>query len=244
MTTNDKIALVTGGASGIGEATAKLLAADGVKVYLGDINEAGAKSVAESIGSGAQAISLDIASEDSWAAAVDRIGTESGPISVLVNNAGIFTPGGLEAIGASEFQKTFDINVLGVFLGMKAVTESMKAAGGGSIVNVSSSAGLVGVKDAIAYSASKWAVRGLSRSAALDLAPYSIRVNSVHPGLTETAIFTGFPREVLDAMTAALPQPRLGDPAEVAAVIRFLASDQASFCTGAEYTVDGGYACA
>lgn len=100
------------------------------------------------------------------------------------------------------------------------------------------------MKDAIAYSASKWAVRGLSRSAALDLAPYSIRVNSVHPGIVETPIFTGFPREALDMMTAALPQPRLGNPEEIAAMIAFLASDQASFCTGAEYTVDGGYACA
>ena len=127
---------------------------------------------------------------------------------------------------------------------MKAVVESMKAAGGGSIVNVSSSAGLVGVKDAIAYSPSKWAVRGLTRSAALDLAPYGIRVNSVHPGLTDTPIFTGFPREVIDMMTGALPMARLGKPEEIAAVIVFLASDKASFCTGSEFTADGGYACA
>lgn len=244
MAESTKVALVTGAASGIGEATARALAAAGAKVYLGDVNEEGAKSVAAALGSGAEAVHLDVASAESWDAAVGQIGSQSGPLSVLVNNAGIFTPGGLEAIGEAEFQRTFDINALGVFLGMKAVVESMKSAGGGSIVNVSSSAGLVGVKDAIAYSASKWAVRGLTRSAALDLAPYSIRVNSVHPGLIETPIFTGFPREALDAMTAALPQPRLGNPEEVAAVIAFLASDQASFCTGAEYTVDGGYACA
>lgn len=244
MAEKTKVALVTGAASGIGEATARALAATGVKVYLGDINEAGAKSAAAALGSGAEAVHLDVSSADSWDAAVSQIGSQSGPLSVLVNNAGIFSPGGLEAIGTTEFQNTFDINALGVFLGMKAVVESMKTAGGGSIVNVSSSAGLVGVKDAIAYSASKWAVRGLTRSAALDLAPYSIRVNSVHPGLIETPIFTGFPREALDMMTAGLPQPRLGHPEEVAAVITFLASDQASFCTGAEYTVDGGYACA
>lgn len=244
MTDNSRVALVTGGASGIGAATAAALAASGAKVYLGDLNEEGAKAVAAQIGSEAEGIRLDVSDADSWAAAVDQVTSQSGPLSVLVNNAGIFTPGGLEVIDAEQFQHTFDINVVGVLLGMKAVVESMKAAGGGSIVNVSSSAGLVGVKDAIAYSASKWAVRGLTRSAALDLAPYSIRVNSVHPGLTETPIFTGFPREALDAMTAALPQPRLGDPKEVAAVIAFLASDAASFCTGAEYTVDGGYACA
>lgn len=243
MAQNTKVALVTGAASGIGEATARALVAAGAKVYLGDINEEAAIAAATALGCGAEAVQLDVASGDSWDAAVSQITAQSGPLSVLVNNAGIFTPGGLEAIGEAEFHKTFEINALGVFLGMKAVVESMKSNGGGSIVNVSSSAGLVGVKDAIAYSASKWAVRGLSRSAALDLAPYSIRVNSVHPGLTETPIFKGFPREALDMMTSALPQPRLGNPDEVAAVIAFLASDEASFCTGAEYTVDGGYAC-
>ncbi|WP_323055570.1 SDR family NAD(P)-dependent oxidoreductase [Mycobacterium pinniadriaticum] len=243
MTLNGKVALVTGAASGIGAAAARALAASGAQVYLADVNAHGAKAVAADIPA-AEGVHLDVTDDESWTAAVDQVTARSGPISVLVNNAGIFTPGGLEAIGQAEFQRTFDVNALGVFLGMKAVLDSMKAAGGGSIVNVSSSAGLVGVKDAIAYSASKWAVRGLTRSAALDLASYSIRVNSVHPGLIETPIFTGFPREVLDVMTAALPQPRLGRPEEVAAVIAFLASDASSFCTGSEFTVDGGYACA
>jgi len=215
-----------------------------MKVYLADINGEGVKAAAAALGCGAEAITLDVSSAESWNDAVSQVVSESGSLSVLVNNAGIFAPGGLEALGEADIRKTYDINVFSVFLGMKAVVEPMKAAGGGAIVNVSSSAGLVGVKDAIAYSSSKWAVRGLTRSAALDLAPYSIRVNSVHPGLTETPIFSGFPREALDAMTAALPQPRLGNPEEVAAVIAFLASDEASFCTGAEYTVDGGYACA
>lgn len=244
MSLAGKIALVTGAASGIGRAAASALAAAGAEVYLADLNEQGAKAAATALGGQAKGIHLDVADADSWAAAVAQVNSQSGVLSVLVNNAGIFTPGGLEAIGQNEFQRTFDINALGVFLGMQAVVDSMKSAGGGSIVNVSSSAGLVGVKDAIAYSASKWAVRGLTRSAALDLAPYSIRVNSVHPGLIETPIFAGFPREALDGMTAALPQPRLGRPEEVAAVIAFLSSDEASFCTGAEYTVDGGYACA
>lgn len=244
MSLNGKVALVTGAASGIGEAAAKALAEMGATVHLADVNLEGAKAAAISIGGGAHGVHLNVADADSWAKAVAKVTAESGPISVLVNNAGIFTPGGLEALGEAEFRHTFDINVVGAFLGMKAVVDSMKAAGGGSIVNVSSAAGLVGVKDAIAYSPSKWAVRGLTRSAALDLAPYSIRVNSVHPGLTDTPIFTGFPQEVIDMMTAALPMPRLGRPEEIAAVIAFLASDKASFCTGSEFTADGGYACA
>lgn len=243
MTLKGKVALVTGAASGIGEAAARVLAEEGATVHLADVNLEGAKAAAGRIGLGASAVHLDVTDADSWAKAVDAVTSQSGPISVLVNNAGIFTPGGLEVLGEAEFRHTFDINVLGVFLGMKAVVDSMKAAGGGSIVNVSSSAGLVGVKDAIAYSPSKWAVRGLTRSAALDLAEHGIRVNSVHPGLTDTPIFTGFPREVIDMMTGALPIPRLARSEEIAAVIAFLASDKASFCTGSEYPVDGGYAC-
>lgn len=241
MTLQGKTALVTGAASGIGEAAAAALAELGANVHIADINAAAAEDVAERLG--AHAVHLDVADESSWREAVEQVASQSGPISVLVNNAGIFVPGGLEALGENEFRQTFDINVLGVFLGMKAVVESMKAAGGGSIVNVSSSAGLVGVKDAIAYSPSKWAVRGLTRGAALDLAQYGIRVNSVHPGLTDTPIFTGFPREAIDMMTGALPMPRLGRPEEIATVIAFLASDQASFCTGSEFTADGGYSC-
>lgn len=244
MTLKGRVALVTGAASGIGEAAARALAEKGATVHLADLNLEGAKAAAGRLGGDAHGVHLDVADESSWSTAVGETTQRSGPISVLVNNAGIFTPGGLEVIGEAEFRHTFDVNVLGVFLGMKAVTDSMKSAGGGSIVNVSSSAGLVGVKDAIVYSASKWAVRGLTRSAALDLAPYSIRVNSVHPGLTDTPIFTGFPREVIDMMTAALPQPRLGRPEEIAAMIAFLASEESSFCTGSEFTVDGGYACA
>ena len=242
MTLEGKVALVTGAASGIGEAAARALVDLGATVWLADINAEAAKNAAAPMGG--RSVHLDVADADSWTKAVAEVTAASGPISVLVNNAGIFTPGGLEVLGEAEFRHTFDVNVVGAFLGMKAVVDSMKASGGGSIVNVSSSAGLVGVKDAIAYSPSKWAVRGLTRSAALDLAPHSIRVNSVHPGLTDTPIFTGFPSEVIDMMTAALPMPRLGRPEEIAAVIAFLASDKASFCTGSEFTADGGYACA
>lgn len=235
--------LVTGGASGIGAASVRLLAESGARVYIGDLNDSGAKALATSVGEDVKALHLDVADEASWDKAIQRMSDDFGAPTVLVNSAGIFTPGGIEDVPSSELLRAFEVNQLGVFLGMQAVIDPMRSVGGGSIINVSSSAGLVGVRDAIAYSSSKWAVRGLTRSAALDLAQYGIRVNSVHPGLIDTSIFDGYPRETLDSMTSNLPFARLGRAREVAAVVRFLASDESSFCTGSEFTVDGGYAC-
>lgn len=238
-----KVAIVTGAARGIGAACAAALVAGGARVLLTDVLEEEVRRTAAVLGDHARFAPLDVADAAAWDAAVRAAEDAFGPVGILVNNAGIFLTGSVEEAQESDLRRTFEVNQLGVFLGMQAVAGPMRATGGGSIVNVSSSAGLVGVPGAIAYSSSKWAVRGLTRGAALDLAPAGIRVNSVHPGLVDTPIFDGFPPEALQAMTQALPMPRLGTPEEIAALVVFLASDAASFCTGAEFAADGGYAC-
>ncbi|QHG85530.1 SDR family oxidoreductase (plasmid) [Rhodococcus rhodochrous] len=235
-----KVALVTGGASGIGEATARALADAGAQVTVADVQDEAGTLVAKE--TGGNYVHLDVTDETQWSSAVEEITAKQGNISVLVNNAGVFLPGGTEHVSVEHFRRSFEVNQLGVFFGIRAVVPSMSQGGGGSIINISSSAGLVGVPDAIAYSSSKWAVRGLTKGAALDLARYGIRVNSVHPGLVDTPIFTGFPQEQIEAMTSVLPFPRLGKPEEIAALVRFLASDESSFSTGSEFIADGGYA--
>jgi 3alpha(or 20beta)-hydroxysteroid dehydrogenase len=238
-----KVAIVSGAARGIGAQCAAALAAGGARVVVADLLETDGRATADALGENGRFLSLDVTDANAWSAVVAETEAEFGPVSILVNNAGIFITGGIESAEEGDLRRTFEVNQLGVFLGMRAVVASMRAAGGGSIVNVSSSAGMVGVPEAIAYSSSKWAVRGLTRGAALDLAPAGIRVNSVHPGIVDTPIFEGFPSAALDAMTATLPIPRLGRPQEIAAVVAFLASDEASFCTGSEFLADGGYAC-
>jgi len=239
-----KVAIVTGAARGIGAQCATALAAGGAQVVVADVLESEGRATADTLGASGCFVALDVTEASAWSAAVTAAEATFGPVSILVNNAGIFVTGDVESASEEDLRRTFEVNQLGVFLGMRAVVASMRAAGGGSIVNVSSSAGIVGVPDAIAYSSSKWAVRGLTRGAALDLAPSGIRVNSVHPGIVDTPIFDGFPRAALDAITATLPMPRLGQPQEIAALVAFLASDEASFCTGSEFLADGGYACA
>lgn len=238
-----KVAIVSGAARGIGAQCAAALAAGGAKVVVADLLETDGRATADALGESGRFVALDVTDASAWSAAVAETEAEFGPVSILVNNAGIFVTGSIETAEAEDLRRTFEVNQLGVFLGMRAVVGSMRAAGGGSIVNISSSAGMVGIPDAIAYSSSKWAVRGLTRGAALDLASAGIRVNSVHPGIVDTPIFMGFPPAALEAMTATLPIPRMGRPQEIAAVVAFLASDEAGFCTGSEFLADGGYAC-
>jgi 3alpha(or 20beta)-hydroxysteroid dehydrogenase len=236
-----KIAFVTGGASGIGAESARLLAHQGARVALADIDVIVAERVAAEIGRSALPIELNVTSESSWQAAVRQAEAALGPITALVNSAGVASYAPIEAVTEAEFRRVVDVNQLGTFLGMKSVIGSMRGAGGGSIVNVSSLAGLVGMPQAIAYCASKWAVRGMTRSAAVELGTDGIRVNSVHPGVVETPILGNVQGLVDQLIPPGLPLGRIGQPAEVAALILFLASDESSYCTGSEFAVDGGW---
>jgi len=238
-----EVAVVTGAARGIGAAVAATLVREGARVVLSDVREDEGRATAAALGEGARFEQHDVTSAAAWERVVAAAEEAFGPVTLLVNNAGIFFGGGVVEATESDVRRAFEVNQLGVFLGMSAVVAPMRRAGGGSIVNVSSSAGMVGVPGALAYASSKWALRGMTKCAAIDLGPDGIRVNSVHPGLVDTPIFEGFPPDQLGAMTASLPVARMGRPAEIAELVLFLCSPEATFCTGAEYLADGGYAC-
>ncbi len=230
-----KVALITGGARGMGAAHARRLAAEGAKVVIGDILEAEALALAQEIGAAALFVALDVASAESWASAIAAAEVAFGPLTILVNNAAIFTFGPLDELSEADYRRVVDVNQVGVFLGMKAAAASMKKAGGGAIVNISSTAGLFPFPQGSAYSSTKHAVTALTKVGAIDLGPHNIRVNSVHPGLVDTPMVDGLPRPERQ------PIPRAGRPEEVANLVLFLASDEASYCTGGQYLCDGGY---
>jgi 3alpha(or 20beta)-hydroxysteroid dehydrogenase len=232
-----RVGLVTGAARGQGEAEARLLAARGASVVLCDVLDDEGRAVAESIGDAARYLHLDVADSASWRSAID--GCER--LDVLVNNAGIIRTGSIEAMAEADYLEVFRINQLGCFLGMQAAIPALRASGNASIVNVSSLAGMTGVVNTVAYGATKWAIRGMTKTAALELGHDGIRVNSVHPGSIDTPMVrAGFEHLDVDAIHASLPVPRQGRAEDVAEVVAFLASDAASYVTGAELVVDGG----
>jgi 3alpha(or 20beta)-hydroxysteroid dehydrogenase len=233
-----KVAIITGAARGQGAAEARLFAAEGAKVVLADILDEDGAKVAEEIGDAALYLHLDVADEAAWQATVKAAEEAFGPVSVLINNAGILHFQALHKTTLEDFDRVMRVNVHGVFLGMKTVTPSMVAAGGGSIVNISSTAGLQGLPYLGAYVASKWAVRGLTKTAAIDLGHKGIRVNSVHPGGIDTPMVAGTNADA--PFYQRLPVSRMGSADEVAAAVLFLASDEASYIAGAELAVDGG----
>jgi len=239
-----KVALITGAAGGIGRATASLFEQEGAKLVLTDLDVAGLAAFAER---GALTLAQDVTHETRWREVVDATLQRFGRLDALINNAGIAIIGNIEAATLADWRKTQAINSESVFLGCREAVRAMKGQGG-SIVNISSVAGLIGDAQSVAYCASKGAVRLTTKSVALYCARkgYRIRCNSVHPSFTKTAMVEDFiaatrnPERVREGLTAAAPMGRMGEPQEVAAAILYLASDESSFTTGAEIVVDGG----
>ena len=240
-----KVALISGGARGQGEAEARLFVAEGARVVLGDILDPLVEALAEELGEAAVGVHLDVTSEDDWSDAVERARATFGGLSVLVSNAGISPlPTTIVDTSLEGYRRVIDVNQVGTFLGIRAAIPAMVDSGGGSMVTVASVGGVQGVAGLAAYTSSKFAVRGLTRVAALELAEHGIRVNSVVPGSIDTAMMQpGFWGDLdlrpIMAKTCALG--RVGRPEEVAELVCWLASDASSYCTGADFTVDGGY---
>lgn len=219
----------------MGAADARMLVAEGAKVVIGDILDEEGKALADELGEAARYVHLDVTDYDQWQAAVDTAVKEFGTLNVLVNNAGIVQVGPLKTLDVAKWQKVLDVNLTGAMLGIKASLEPMTAAGVGSIINVSSIEGMRGASWVHSYVSSKWGLRGLTKSAALELAPDNIRVNSIHPGFIRTPMTKHLPDNMVSA-----PLGRPGTPDEVATFVVFLASDESSFATGSEFVVDGG----
>ncbi|WP_420619713.1 glucose 1-dehydrogenase [Candidatus Poriferisocius sp.] len=242
-----KVALISGGARGQGEAEVRLFAAEGAKVVFGDVLHDEGEAVAADVGPNAHYIPLDVTDPGAWQKAVDETISLYGPPNVLVNNAGILLFGvSMVDTSLDDYMRVINVNQVGVFLGMKHTVPAMIEAGGGSIVNISSTNGIAGYGGTVAYTASKFAVRGMTKNAALELGQHGIRVNSIHPGGVDTAMTApdtlgdAISDEDREATFAMLPLGRVGQPEEIARLAVYLASDESSYSTGAEFIADGG----
>jgi 3alpha(or 20beta)-hydroxysteroid dehydrogenase len=237
-----KVALITGAGSrgGQGEAEARLFAEEGAFVIVTDLVESAGSEIAAEIGSQAVFIPLDVRDADAWRSAANIIVKRHGRIDILINNAGVWLGKPLLETSPEEFRSVVETNQTGVFLGMSVIAPIMKELGTGSIVNTCSTAGLKGGGMPLAYAASKWAVRGMTRAAAWELAPFGIRVNAVCPGVIDTPMIEGG-KEVLDYLATLIPSGKIGTPQEVARLVLFLAGDASSYVSGAEITVDSAF---
>ncbi len=235
MSLDGAVAIVTGAARGMGAQHVRGLVDAGARVVATDVLDDLGRPLADELGDAVMYRHLDVADAEAWETVVAQAEEAWGPVKVLVNNAGIVMFGPLDALSPADWQRTIDINLTGVFLGMRAVIPSMKRANGGAIVNISSTAGLQGYANLGAYVASKWGVRGLTKTAALELGPSNIRVNSIHPGPIRTPMTDGLDLESV----AGQPIPRVGEPEEVTAMLLFILQE-ATYSTGHEFVIDGG----
>jgi 3alpha(or 20beta)-hydroxysteroid dehydrogenase len=236
----NKTAIITGGAGGMGEAHVRRFLHEGANVHFTDVLREEGEALAAELGARARFTFADVASATDWAGLIAETEDAYGQVDILVNNAGIVIRAPIEEMLEAEYRKVVDINQVGVFLGMKAVIPSMRRAGAGSIINISSIAGLVGRPQTVAYAASKFAVRGMTKVAANELGADNIRVNSVHPGPVLTPMFQNMDQKVRDDLTDQIPLGRMARPEEVSDLIVFLASDESTYCSGAEFLIDGG----
>ena len=242
-----KVALITGGARGMGAAEAELFIANGATVVITDVLDAVGAETAKRLSSGSGTcvfIHHDVTSEADWSAVVADVLQSFGQIDILVNNAGIFEQGSILDTTLEAYRRTIDINQVGVFLGMKAVAAHMAGRRKGSIINISSVAGMAGTPGFVAYGASKWAVRGMTKGVAKELAPHGVRVNSIHPGIIDTPMLQTFEAAgegVREAVRTRIPLGYEAEPIHVANLALYLASEESAYSTGSEFIVDGGW---
>ena len=233
--------VVTGAARGMGAAHAARIVDEGGQVVLTDLRDDLGEDLASRLGSAARYVHADVTNPDDWAHVIKTARTSFGPPTGLINNAAILESGTVETTTLEQYERVTAVLQTSVFLGMRAVIPEMKQHGGGSIVNISATGGMVGFRNIFAYLAAKWAVRGMSKAAALELAPYGIRVNSIHPGEIATPmVFDNEDGGIIPDFDA-IPLGRYGQPAEVAALAAFLLSEDSAYITGAEHVIDGGY---
>jgi 3alpha(or 20beta)-hydroxysteroid dehydrogenase len=238
-----KVALITGGARGQGAAAARRFVAEGARVLICDVLSEEGKALAEELGEAAWYQQLDVGDEQAWRDAMTEVERLFGRLDVLVNNAGILFFSPLDQMSLADYERVIRINQIGTFLGMRSVVPMMKRQGGGSIVNISSVEGLAGMPMLTAYASTKFAIRGMTKVAAMELGPDGIRVNSVHPGAIDTSMVStalgGLPVD-LSLIGQRVALGRVGQPEEVANLVLYLASDESGYSTGGEFVVDGG----
>lgn len=236
----DRVAIVTGGANGLGEAIVRRFADEGASVVIADIDDDAGSRLEAELGARTRFVHLDVGDETQWDDAIAETVSSFGRLDIGVNNGGIVTHASLDEMTLDQYEQIVRVNQVGTFLGMRAMARAMKEFGGGSIINTSSIRGLQGASGLLGYTATKFAVRGMTKAAALELGHFGIRVNSIHPGAVATRLIGDASPEQVDQYFADQPIPRIARPNEIANMALFLASDESSYSTGAEFICDGG----